>query len=189
MPLPGKTDCISMIDINRFSWHHASMLRKYLLLFLAAFACMLTTEMAYAFTATKNMNISVVVPPIVQLSASPMAFGTITARQTALATAVVTVNMVATQAYKITLDAGLHKSGERRMSDGRGNFHSYVLYKNSARTQRWGDSAFAATYAAGSSLVSTGTGKNQLFVVYGTALSAASPAGAYSDLVTVTVHY
>jgi len=183
----GKSASISKIDCSHSFRHTASMLRQYSPLLFAAFICII--PQAHAFTGTQNMNISVIVPPIVQVSATPMDFGNVVTTQTAQATAVITVNMVATQTYNISLDAGRHKSSERRMSDGKGNFHSYVLYKNTARTQRWGDNGFAGTYAAGSSLASTGTGSNQSFIVYGTTPKAASAPGNYSDSVTVTVNY
>ncbi|MBL4759944.1 MAG: spore coat protein U domain-containing protein [Mariprofundaceae bacterium] len=145
---------------------------------------------SYAFTAKNNLAISVVVPPKVQLSATPMSFGTIanTSNTTTRATATITINMVATQAYQITLNAGLYAT--RRMRNAAGAFIPYTLYQNAAYTTAWGDNTFANTFTAGSPLASVGTGNNQVFMVYGqTQIPANSTPGNFNDTITVTVHY
>jgi len=147
---------------------------------------------SYALTAKNNLAISVVVPPKVQLSATPVNFGTIanTSNTTTRATATITINMVATQAYQITLNAGLYAATTRRMRNAAGAFIPYTLYQNAAYTTAWGDNTFANTFTAGSSLASVGTGSNQVFTVYGqTQTSANSTPGSFTDTITVTVHY
>ena len=146
---------------------------------------------AHAYTSKTNLSVSAVVPSKVVLSTTPMNFGIVSTTKTTLAqaTASITVNMVATQVYHITLDAGLHKLGSRRMSDGMGNFVGYNLYQNASHTTAWGDSGYGNTYTAGSALATTGTGADQVFTVYGQFQSLPSKAGNYSDTITVTVHY
>jgi len=145
-----------------------------------------------AFTAKNNLGISVVVPPKVQLSATPMNFGTIinTSNVTTRTTATITINMVATQAYQITLNAGLYGTTTRRMRNASGVFVPYTLYQNTAYTTVWGDKSYGNTFAAGSALTTTGTANNQVFTIYGQVqTSVNSVAGNFRDTVTVTVHY
>jgi len=148
---------------------------------------------AWAFTANNNLNVSVTVPPTVQLLVSNMDFGVSSNPQAVLtATAGIQVNMVAGQIYNITLDAGLHFFAERRIDDGAGHFRSYHLYKDAGHSQLWGDSDYAGSYAAGTSLATTGTGTWQSFTVHGSSpahTAAANPPGTYADTVTVTIHY
>jgi len=165
------------------------VLSRRLYVLIGLWALIAIVPSAGAFTNTNNLNVSVVVPPVVQLSVTSMNFGTAPTTRSVQATAVITINMVATQAYHITIDAGLHKATERRISNGAGSFRSYLLYRDAARTQLWGDAGFASSYAAGSAKLSTGTGANQTFTVYGTSPATTGISGSYSDQVTVTVHY
>ena len=154
--------------------------------------CTQPVPAALALTATNNLSISVLVPAKVQMTTTPMNFGsTFNAQAPLQASASIAVNILSGTAYNITIDAGLHMAGERQVSDGAGNFRSYLLYKDATRTQLWGDSDFTATYAAGSSLAATGTGATQTFTVYADSpgVAAQLPAGIYSDAVTVTVNY
>lgn len=146
---------------------------------------------AHARTAKNNLAVSAVVPAKVQLSTSPMDFGIVptTKNTLARATASITVNMVATQVYHITLDAGLHKLSSRRMRNAAGNTIAYDLYQNNAYTTPWGDAGYGNTFTAGNGLASTGTGQNQVFTVYGQLQILPTQAGSFSDTITVTVHY
>ncbi len=175
--------------MNNYIHHTVSVFCKRSKSLLGVCALLVAAPAAFAFTNTNNLNVSVVVPAAVQLSVTPMNFGTTPTTQSAQATAVITVNMVATQAYQITLDAGRHKATERQMSNGAGSFRSYLLYQDAAHTKLWGDSGFAATYAAGGSVATAGTGTNQTFTIYGTSPAATTPSSTYTDQVTVTVHY
>ncbi|KSV64857.1 hypothetical protein N185_34285 [Sinorhizobium sp. GW3] len=62
---------------------------------------------------------------------------------------------------------------------------TYGLYKDSARTQPWGDSALP-----GSTVSGTGAGASQTFPVFGRVQPQTSPpAGVYTDTVIVAVTY
>jgi len=145
----------------------------------------------YALTAKNNLSISAVVPAAVQLSTTAMNFGVVPTTQTALAraTATITVNMVATQVYHISLDAGLNKLTSRRMKNAASNVVAYDLYQDSAYTTLWGDAGYSNTFSAGSALATTGTGANQVFTVYGQFQNIPTQAGNFTDIITVTVHY
>ncbi len=164
--------------------------RLYALLVLFVF--LTPSFFAYALTAKNNLTISVVVPPKVQLSTTTMNFGSVfnTTNTTTRTTATITVNMVATQAYQITLNAGQHATTTRRMRNAAGAFVAYSLYQNPANTVPWGDNGYGNTFAAGNALITTGTGNNQVFTVYGKMQTQATQAsGSFTDTITVTVHY
>lgn len=87
-------------------------------------------------------------------------------------------------AYQIGLDNGKNASGTtRRMTDGT-RFVTYQLFTDSGRTVRWGNMLNVDT-ATG-----TGSGAEQTLTVYGRVpTQAALQAGAYSDIITVTITY
>lgn len=149
---------------------------------------------AWGFTSNNNMQVSVVVPSSVQLLVGKLDFGASTNPLAALtATAAIQVNMASGQTYKIAIDAGLHFSSQRRISDAGGHFRAYTLYQNAARTLPWGDADQAASYLPASSLATIGSGTWQSFMVYGSSAPAFSanayPPGSYTDTVTITLHY
>lgn len=87
--------------------------------------------------------------------------------------------------YQIGLDNGLHAAGNsRRMHDGAGHYVSYELYRDSARTLRWGDTLNTDI------LQGVGTGQPQPQTIYGRVPPQVTPPqGTYSDTVTVTIYY
>lgn len=91
--------------------------------------------------------------------------------------------------WKIGLSNGVNASGtQRRMKNPGGNFINYELYRNSARTQRWGNDITGGTDTA------SGSGSTQVnptvLTVYGRVPAQASVApGSYVDTVTVTLTY
>jgi spore coat protein U-like protein len=88
-------------------------------------------------------------------------------------------------AFQIGLDNGKNAGtgSIRRMASG-SNLVTYELYRDSARTSRWGNTLNTDT------LTSSGTGSEQTLTVYGRVpTQAAAVAGSYSDIITVTVTY
>ena len=87
--------------------------------------------------------------------------------------------------WRVGLDNGRNASGTtRRMSRPGGGFVVYELYRDSARSQRWGNTLGTDT--------SNGVGTNgmQSLTVYGRVPPQETPAvGDYSDTVTVTLTY
>ena len=94
-------------------------------------------------------------------------------------------------AYNIGLSNGQNALGNvRRMRftapDSSAYYIPYELYRDAARSQRWGNTINTDTQAG------TGTGSAQTLTVYGRAppTTGAIPAqGSYSDLITVTITY
>lgn len=100
-------------------------------------------------------------------------------------TAIVAPQCTNTTPYQIGLDNGQHAVGStRRMHNGAGQYVEYELYRDAARSQRWGDTLNTDT------LADTGTGSAQAQPIYGrVAPQITPPQGTYSDTVTVTIYY
>lgn len=101
-------------------------------------------------------------------------------------TSAITFTCTGRTAWNVGLDDGQNSSGGiRRMRLGAtGSYVNYELYRNAARTQRWGATIGTDTVPG------TGTGSAQTLTVYGRVPAAqAVPAGSYLDVVTVTVTY
>lgn len=121
------------------------------------------------------------------VAALPLMFGTVADNVTVTAQTRVFVNCTPGTPYTVTMDNGLWvKSGQRRMSNpgakGVREYLDYDIYRNAARTQRWG-----GTPATG---VSGVTGAAQVtLIAYGSALGKKVSAGAYTDTVVVTLTF
>lgn len=95
--------------------------------------------------------------------------------------------------YSVGLDAGQHAStagdiSTRRMRGVRDDneFVAYQLYQDAARTIVWGNT----TGTAGNVVSRTADGSTQVIPIYGRVPPQDTPkAGAYNDLVAITVTY
>lgn len=103
------------------------------------------------------------------------------------ATSQVTVRCPLGTAWNLSLGNGSHASGgTRRMRNASGNHVSYELYRNAARTQRWGATPGTDTVAG------SGAGDNtpQTIMLYGRVPAQGPVAGgSYTDTVTITLTY
>lgn len=88
-------------------------------------------------------------------------------------------------AYQIGLGNGANASGTtRRMAGGSSEFVRYELYRDSSRTQRWGNTLNTDTVSA------NGNGLAQTTTIYGRVPAQTTPSpSSYSDTITVTVTY
>lgn len=117
--------------------------------------------------------------------ATPMDFGVVAGGLTrplqAQSTVTVTCNGTA---YRVGLDNGQHgQDGKRRMR-GPGGYVVYELYRDAARSQRWGNNLWYDAVGG------TGTGAAQPLVIYGAVpAQAITGSGSYSDTIVVTVDY
>ena len=151
---------------------------------------MLGHAMADQETATMTVTTTIVSP--VTVSATTLDFGSFDNTADVNAESSVTVTAGSGVNYKIHMDAGLHLTfGYRNVELAGGSLlQAYQVFKDSARSQEWGDSDGANTYAGGTGLADTGNGAAQPHTVYGTLYSGGTPApGVYSDTVTITVEY
>jgi spore coat protein U-like protein len=87
-------------------------------------------------------------------------------------------------AYEVGLVNGQNASGTTRRMRNATRYVTYEVYRNSARTQRWGNTLNADT------VTGTGNGNIQNLSVYGRVPAQTTPnAGTYTDVVVVTVTY
>jgi len=122
------------------------------------------------------------------VTASPLNFGsTVGTPITADVDASTTVSATCSinTPYYVALDAGTGPGATprlRRMS-GPGGTVDYAMYTDPGRSTVWGDGTGGTVKRA-----ATGTGRPQTLTVYGRIPAGQSPAaGAYADVVTVTV--
>jgi len=101
-------------------------------------------------------------------------------------TSTITMTCAGRTAWKVGLNNGLHANGStRRMRLGTStSFVRYELYREPARTSRWGNMPGTDTVDG------TGTGSAQTLTVHGRVPATQTPAaGTYGDTVTVTITY
>ena len=122
------------------------------------------------------------------VSATAMSFGSIAATQAGATDSSATISMQCSNSapYNVLLNGGLTGAANplaRKMQSG-ANLLTYALYKDSNRTQPWGETI-------GSNVLGgTGTGGNQSIAVYGRVPQQATPpTGSYADTVIVTIDY
>jgi spore coat protein U-like protein len=143
----------------------------------------------HAATATSQFQVSMTLQAECKLtSASDLAFGTSGVIQAAInATSAIGVQCTNTTPYNVGLSAGAGSGATvalRKMTASSGATVNYQLFRDSGRSQTWGDQVGTNT-ASG-----TGNGAVQTMTVYGTVPAQTTPAaGAYTDTVQVTVTY
>lgn len=137
------------------------------------------------FTFTVNASIT----KNCTVSANALDFGTLDGFLVANVDQTTTLQTTCTNgtAYKIGLDNGQKANGTtRRMAGAAGEFVAYELYRDSNRSQRWGNDAVNGT----DTVNGTGNGLARTMTIYGRVAPQATPApGSYSDTITVTVTY
>jgi len=137
-------------------------------------------------TATASMQITATVLKLCAVTASNLAFGDYTPTAAKEGQADLQVTCTTSTPYNVALGLGSATSATTRQMVGpvAGSTLSYILYRNSARTDVWGETVGTDT-AAG-----TGTGAAQTLTVYGRIPANQRPQpGAYTDTVTVTLTY
>lgn len=89
--------------------------------------------------------------------------------------------------YSVALDAGTGTGStitDRRMASAGGSALKYQLFRDSMRTQNWGNTVGTDTVGG------TGNGGNIAHVIFARVPQQSAPApGAYASTVTVTVNY
>lgn len=139
-----------------------------------------------ASSTSATMAVSARVEEGCNLDVRPMVFGSVSSgnprfdAQTSLGIA-----CTPAASYVVTLDDGQQgANGRRRMSAAQGNgFLEYDLYRDAARTQRWGTSAANSVSGV---VPASGT---VTLDVYGRITASEAKADSYGDVVTVTVSF
>lgn len=147
-----------------------------------------TASSAFSFNATAT-----VLPQCGSYLTTTMNFGNVTGGIPANIdqTATLTLTCLKRTAFQVSLDNGQNNpalSSTRRMRTtiGSNNYYlAYELYRDAARSQRWGNTLNVDTFSG------VGTGTAQPLTIYGRVppVSGQPPAGTYNDLVQVTITY
>lgn len=149
----------------------------------AAAIAALSIHPAQAATGSTNFDVSIQVNATCAISASNMAFGSITTGTTSNsdATSTLTVNCSNGTSYTISLGNGNNYSGGRRMTNGTTNIN-YFLYSDSNRSTLWTQTSTQS---------GTGNGGDQSLTIYGRVPSGQSVpyTGSYNDTVVATITY
>ncbi|MDB5596076.1 MAG: hypothetical protein JWM36_3037 [Hyphomicrobiales bacterium] len=158
-------------------------------LFMAAALLGCTSIQAQAATTSSTLGVSLTLAAACSVSTSAIAFGTVGLLSANVdQTGTVTVTCTKNATYTIALDAGASAgatTSARKMKNGAATeFVAYSLYRDAARTQNWGNIVGTDTLAG------SGTGSASVLTIYGRIPVQSSPsAGAYTDVVNVTVAY
>ena len=143
-----------------------------------------TTSAGTAATASFNVNASVATNCLVTVQ--NIDFGTMGVLAASVdATGAVVATCTPGTTYSVTLNGGTTNSAPtaRKMTKGTETI-TYGLYKDSQRSQPWGD------VTPGNSLAGTGNGLAQSLMVYGRVPPQTTPSpGTYTDTVVVTLTY
>lgn len=155
---------------------------------IASLLLMAVPTAGISATATGRMNVRVTIQASCELvSASDLDFGNATTMSSTIdQVSTLTVKCSNTTPYNVGLGVGTGGGtvASRRMAGSGGEYVTYGLYRDSARTQLWGETIGTDTATA------TGTGANQSMTVYGRVNVQGVPTpGSYSDVVTVTITY
>lgn len=144
--------------------------------------CGTASNSTFPFTATADVQ-----PQCRLTTATDLDFGSVPGLLTTNRDQLSTISTTCTYrtAWQIGLDNGQHAVGSTRRMTGVGSYAvNYELYRESTRSQRWGNTLYTDTFSG------TGSGTVQSVPVYGRVPpQAAVAAGNYSDIITVTVTF
>lgn len=154
---------------------------------LAIAAAAALTGLPSGASAQETMTINANVVRNCQLLALPLMFGTVSILfPTANAQTSIFVECTPNTAFTVAIDDGLNYNGtQRRMArigPGFGTYLNYEIYRNAARTQRWGSTAaqvVTGVAPASGRVTLTAYGRTQGFIA----------AGPFEDTVTVTITF
>lgn len=136
-------------------------------------------------SAKPTMTIAADVQRSCHLGVLPMMFGTVSILfPNATTQTPILIDCTPNTDFTVAMDDGLNFNGQRRMRRvGGGAYLNYEIYRNAARTQRWG-----ATPATSVSGTAPADGKMTLYA-YARANGFFAMASPYEDLVTVTITF
>ncbi len=160
----------------------------FLTLAVTAFA-IASPDSAQAATTTTTIAVTATVQPSCTVSATALAFGSYNPLSaTPLdGTSTITVNCTTGTVYTVGLNAGTTGGATvtTRQMLLSANALNYTLYRDSGRTNNWGNTPGTDTPASATATTSAAS-----LTVYGRIPALQNvPAGAYTDTVTVTVNY
>jgi len=156
---------------------------------LLAILALTVARDARSATSSGSLAVSGTISATCAVNASSLAFGTINpVLNTNLdVTGTVSVSCTNSTTYNVGLDAGGGSGAtitNRKMTSG-GNTLTYQIFRDSGRTQNWGNTVGTDTVSG------TGNGSAQSITAYGRIPSGQISAvvGSYTDTVTITITY
>lgn len=167
-----------------------SRLHPLRLSYLVLAAALAASPAAQAATAGGTLTVSATVASVCLISNGTLAFGTYDPSAGTVLNGATTITLTCTLGtpYKITMGAGAGSGATttvRKLSNGADTL-SYSLFRDSNRTQNWGNTLDTDSLNGTSSGVSLTNTIN----VYGQIPAGeAVPGGAYLDSVAITVNY
>lgn len=141
---------------------------------------------AMAATSTGTLGVRVVVQPNCTVASATLDFGTYVSGQAAVLNGFTTVAYSNCPAgiLKFELDNGANgTTATRRMSNGSSGLLNYGLYKDSARTQNFGQGT------NGKNVTLTATGSGSISVYGSIPATQAVAEGTYTDTVQITLTF
>lgn len=157
---------------------------------LAAMALAAGPAPALAGNSSTVMPVAATLLENCLVTATPMAFGDITLTDGAAidSTSLIALTCTPNASYEVALNYGGNPQGSvRRMKNLLSNdYVAYAIYSDAARTTPWGNSSGTDTVAGSVGLLGTATLTAYGRIPAGTPIAA---AGAYADVVTVTVSF
>lgn len=163
------------------------MIKKFLIIHSILALSLFGAYEAHASTVSTEINLILTVNANCTTTTNALVFGAydpLTATPND-ASSNISVTCTQTTPYHIRFDKGSHGASvtSRQMAND-GSRLNYAIFRDSGRTQNWGETDFVDTTD------STGTGIAQSFTMYGRIAALQSvPAGSYSDTVTVTITF
>ena len=152
-------------------------------------AAIATSGVAYSQQpASATFRVTATVVPMCEVRASDLNFGQYSAQATAQLNADTALTVMCTPqtSYDVGLTEGTSPGAtvnQRKMVSG-SNTLNYQLYRDSGRTQVWGNTKGTDMVAG------VGTGLDQNLTVFGGVPAQQSiPAGSYADTITVRIYY
>ena len=137
-------------------------------------------------TTTVSFLVTANVPPDCTFSAGDLVFGTYSGVQLD-AQSQISLTCTSGTAWNIGLDAGAFAGATvttRKMTGPGASSMSYSLFRNSTRTQNWGNTVGTDTVSG------TGSGSTQTVPVYGRVTAGQNlPAGSYQDTIIATITF
>jgi len=145
---------------------------------------------ARSATTAGVLTVQATVVDACAVASSALAFGVIDPAVGTASRPSVGVNVTCTQGtpFAVGLGDGLNASaGQRRMRGALGaNYIAYDLFRDSAGTQRFGDSVTTQRLTG---QVGLGALANSISVYGGITAGQSAPADSYSDTVPITIYY
>jgi spore coat protein U-like protein len=154
---------------------------------LAALAALLAAAgSAAADTAGATLNVRVVVQASCSITGATLDFGTYSSGQSTdlRGSAQIAFSACPAGTLRFELDGGANASGTtRRLGDGKGNFLTYGLYRDSARTLSFGQASDAKLVTL------TTPGAGRVWVLGAIPANQLVAAGTYTDTVAIVVTF